>query len=265
MQKFFSWSSIFLCTLILIAKPVSLKAEELWDPLEPLNRKIFWFNDKFDYYIMEPIAEGYEDIMPDSVEECVGNFFSNLKFPVLLVSDVVQLKFGQALTHTRRFLLNSTVGFAGFFDVATAAGIKEHDEDFGTALGYYGIGEGPYLVIPFIGPSNLRDGFGLAVDSFISPLSYINYADVDSDTQWGVTVGTRALQLVDTRAGLLDAIDSAKEASVDFYLFMQAAYHQHRQGLIYDGNAPEEEDVFADDAEQVVYGDETASPEIEER
>ena len=218
----------------------SAYAEEPWDPIEPVNRGIFWFNDKFDYYIMEPVAQGYDDVMPGPVKESVTHFFKNLRYPQYLLSDLVQLKFGQAGTHTGRFLINSTLGLAGLFDVATEFGIEEQKEDFGIALAYHGVPSGPYLVIPFIGPSNLRDAVGLGVDTAVHPISMISYTNLSSNQKSAISLSLTGMRVVDLRYGLLDAVDAAKESSLDYYLFVQAAYYQHREGEIYDGKPPED-------------------------
>lgn len=258
------WCKILL-SLTLICPSLS-SAEEVYDPLEPINRGIFWFNDKFDVYLLEPVARGYDKVMPDTVQDSVGNFFENIRYPSYLVSDIIQLKFNQVGQHTARFLINTTLGLAGLFDVATEMGVKEHDEDFGVALAYHGVPAGPYLVIPFIGPSNLRDGIGLIADGFLSPVYYVGETDVDSSTEWVIVAGTKALQVVDTRANLFDAIETAKESSLDYYLFMQSAYYQYRRGVIYDGHPPDEfedEDFEADgDAEEVEVTTPPRSPNL---
>lgn len=222
-------------------------AEEPWDPIEPVNRGIFWFNDKFDYYVMEPVAEGYDDVMPEPVKEGVTHFFKNLRYPQYLLSDLVQLRFGEAGMHTSRFLINSTLGLAGLFDVATEFGIEDKKEDFGIALARYGVPSGPYLVIPFIGPSNLRDAVGLGVDTAVHPISLISYTNLTSNQRSAISLSLTGLRVVDLRYGLLDAVDAAKESSLDYYLFVQAAYYQHREGEILEGEVPyNDEDIESD-------------------
>ncbi len=213
---------------------------EVWDPIEPVNRGIFWFNNQFDRFLLEPVAEGYDYVLPKFIKKGVSNFFNNLKYPSHLLSDLVQLKFDQVGLHTSRFLLNSTVGIVGFMDIADFRfGLKEHREDFGTALGYYGIGGGPYLVLPLLGPSNVRDLVGEVVDGAINPINIITYAgSVPQATQNAIVHGTRALNVVNTRARLLEAVRTAKASAVDYYLFIQSAYRQSRQNDIYDGKPP---------------------------
>ena len=220
---------------------VAMAEDAINDPLETINRKIFAFNEGFDQYLMEPVAKGYDFITPDPVQEGVTNFFSNLKFPVFLVSDIVQLKLDQALIHTTRFLVNSTFGFAGIFDVAQHVSLPYHYDDFGTALGYHGIPGGPYLVIPFLGPSNVRDLVGRVVDSFLDPIFYLGEIDMSDDLVTGLKYGAKTLEIVQIRANNIRTIESAREASTDFYTFIQSSYFQYRQGLIYDGNVPDDE------------------------
>ena len=209
---------------------------EIYDPIESVNRGIFWFNDQFDIYLLEPVARGYDYIAPDPIQEGINNFFNNLGYPQYLVSDLVQLKFGQALEHTGRFILNSTIGVAGFVDVAKHLGLEHHREDFGLALAYHGVPAGPYIVLPFLGPSNLRDGIGLLVDTALDPTYWLAAGDIlKSNEEWIVSGSTTTLKFVHQRAQLFEAIETAKESSLDYYLFMQSAYYQHREGLLNDG------------------------------
>lgn len=218
-------------------------AQEVWDPIEPVNRGIFWFNDKVDRYLLEPVARGYDKITPDGVQRGVGNFFENLKFPVHFVSDVVQLRFDQAGTHLGRFLINTTVGIGGLFDVAKEVGLERHEEDMGTALAYHGVPDGPYLMLPFFGPSNLRDAVGLVGDTALNPLNALYLADnVDSQDRFVITTSVMGVKVIDQRARLIEAIDTARESSLDYYLFVREAYKQHRDGVIWDGNAPKSEE-----------------------
>jgi len=239
-------AALFLC-------PPTLSAEVIEDPLEPVNRGIFWFNDTFDIYIAEPVARGYEKIIPNQVRTSISNFFDNLGYPSQLVSDVAQLKFGQALDHTSRFVISSTMGVAGFFDVAKSLGYEKKENDFGLALAYHDVPPGPYLVLPFLGPSNVRDGFGKIVDFALDPFSWVGSYGLKDHEELTVQLAARSVQFINTRANLLEAVKAAKESSLDYYLFMQGAYYQYRQGLLYDGQVPaakalgdEEEDIFKD-------------------
>lgn len=224
---------------LLVSTGLSSAAAEVSDPLEPVNRAVFSFNDTLDVYLFEPIARGYDYITPQPIQRGVHNFFRNIKSPIYVVSDLVQLKFTQAGIHTGRFVVNTTLGGLGFVDVAKSFGMDHHPEDFGTALGYHGVPEGAYIVIPILGPSNVRDVFGRVVDVFLNPIQYITVVSDDGEP---VQIGLTALDAVDQRSRLLDAVDSAKETSLDYYSFVKNSYHQIRQNEIYDNDPPEEDE-----------------------
>lgn len=239
--------SLFGLLLPLLVPTLShAQVEEANDPLEPMNRGIFWFNDKLDIYVFEPVARGYDDNLPKPVKTGVSNFFDNLRFPMYLVSDLIQLKFGQAATHTGRFLINSTVGVLGVMDIAKDIDLEPHHEDIGTALGYWGVPGGPYLVLPFFGPSNLRDAVGFAADTALDPMLYYALYGPNNTTTVVVSAGATALNFINRRAQLIEAVETAKEASLDYYLFVRSSYHQIRQNQIYDNNPPAEVDEFGD-------------------
>jgi len=214
--------------------------EEPYDPIEPVNRAIFDFNDTLDVHVFEPVARSYRDNVPDVMRTGIGNFFENLRYPSYLVSDVVQGKFDQVLEHTGRFLVNSTLGILGFIDVADGIGLPMHDEDFGIGLAYHGVPAGPYLVIPILGPSNVRDGFGRIVDAFLDPIGWVGYSSLSAGTKVAIAASALGVKLIHTRAGLLQAVETGKESSVDYYLFVQGAYYQYRYGLVTDGKGDEE-------------------------
>lgn len=254
----FSRLTLFLSlALVITLSPFQITAAEednfdddqlISDPFEGFNRAMFWFNNQVDYILLEPLAEGYDFITPKPVKRSLGNFFENLNYPVYLLSDVVQLKFGQAGTHTGRFLINSTLGLGGLFDVASEFGLEEHQEDFGTALAHYGVGSGPYLVLPFLGPSSLRDAGGLVVDRFVHPSFWVPFIDKAAEVEVRNSFyGISGTEIIDTRASLLEPLRAAQEASLDYYSFLKNTYYQRRQNLIYDGFPPEEE--FFDDEE----------------
>ena len=231
-----------LLYFVMLAVPLCAVAEEIYDPLESVNRKIFWFNDKFDGYLLEPVARVYDKITPQLVQNGVDNVFENLSYPRYLLSDLVQFKFGQALSHTGRFVINTTVGIAGIIDVAENVGLEKHKEDFGITLAYHGVPPGPYLVLPFLGPSNLRDFVGRGVDYLVTPQYLLTYADMHWQEEWAIAGGITALDFVRTRVDLFEAVDAGKEAALDLYLFTQSAYYQYRKGVLYDGEVPEEEE-----------------------
>ena len=202
------------------------------DPLEPLNRGIYKFNDAVDKAVINPVATGYRETMPDLVRTAIGNFFSNLDDVLVLLNDLLQFKFDQAASDLGRLAWNTSVGIAGLIDVATPMDLPKHNEDFGQTLGYWGIGNGPYLVLPFFGPSTLRDTFGTTIDANFNPL--VQHTPVPERNS-GI-----AIHAVDTRARLLDAEKVLDEAAIDRYVFLRDAYLQRRRGLVYDGNPPRE-------------------------
>src|SRR5262249_28251117 len=136
------------------------------DPLEGMNRKVFWFNDKVDVYALEPVAKGWNWIAPDRVKQSVANFFQNLRFPIVTLNDLLQGKMVPAASDVGRFAVNTTVGVLGFFDPASGWGLEQHNEDFGQTLGWWHVPPGPYLVLPLLGPSSPRDAVGSLADSF---------------------------------------------------------------------------------------------------
>ncbi len=204
--------------------------EEASDPLEPINRAIYQFNDKVDEYALKPVAQGYQNVTPKPVQNGVHNFFENLEEPIIVVNDVLQGKFRQSLSDTARFILNSVFGIAGVMDVATPMGHPKHKEDFGQTLGTWGAGEGWYLVLPFLGPSTARDATGLLVDN---QMDLVTQHDEVRERNSAV-----AIRAVDDRAQLLSATKVRDTAALDPYLYTREAYRQHRWNRLYDGNPP---------------------------
>ncbi len=228
--------------------------EEAWDPFEPVNRGIFWFNDKADTYFMGPVSRGYDFIMPDFAQTGVKNLFNNLAYPVDFASDFITFDFEHMGLHTSRFLINSTLGLLGLFDVASSMGLDDVDTDIGLALKDNDVPAGPYLVLPLLGASNVRDGLSLGASAFIHPFAIVGYCDVRSGITDKLTIGGTSLNSLQTRVDAEEALKSAKEGSVDYYLFMQSAYYQYRNGKlkklrgeITDDNLPSEN---ADDSNE---------------
>lgn len=215
------------------------------DPLEKFNRHIFTFNEKVDKVVLKPVAQTYKAVVPKPVDEGVTNFFSNINDVVVVTNDILQLKFKQAATDTTRLLLNSTLGIFGVFDIASKVGLPKHQEDFGQTLGYWGFGSGPYLVLPFFGPSSLRDLTGRGVDILADPRVY--YAD-QAHLQ-NFFMASDVVKIVDMRADYLDMEQVLDTAALDRYTYLRDAYLQRRQYLVYDGNPPQEileEELFDD-------------------
>ena len=220
------------------------------DPLESMNRVIYGFNETVDVTIMKPVAKGYKAVMPNFAVKGVNNFYNNLRDVITVVNDLLQLKIEHAVYDSGRVILNSTVGILGFIDVHSMYGGDRRKEDFGQTLGHYGIGHGAYLVIPFLGPSSLRDGVGLATDTVLfDPIGYVK--DVRTRNQ------LRIVQFVDKRAELLHASDILGGASLDPYAFQRDAYMQYRQALVNDKSTDE---ISYEDPESASF-----EPYIEEK
>lgn len=206
------------------------------DPFETLNRKIYKFNDVVDRETLKPAAEIYRLLVPELVRTGISNVFSNINDVIVIANDLLQGKIEQAGSDLARLTLNSTVGLLGVLDVATSFGLEKHDEDFGQTLGYWGFGDGPYIVLPFIGPSNARDTAGWVGDYYTWPVTYL---EPDRDRNLII-----ALRLVVVRADLLEASRILETAALDPYQFVRDAYLQRRRNLVYDGKPPPDEDDF---------------------
>jgi len=244
MSTFTSQLKVGLLPLIVLLSGCAgtQRVEEYNDPLEKYNRVMYSFNDTVDRAIIKPVAQGYDFIMPDPISHGISNFFNNLNEITVIVNDLLQFKFAQAADDTGRFLLNSTVGIAGIFDVAGYAGHKKHDEDFGQTLAVWGVSSGPYFVFPILGPTTFRDGAGWLVDFNVTdPIAYVDHVPTRNQLY-----GTK---FFDTRANLLGVSKVLEEASLDEYAYVRSAHLQYRQNLIYDGNPPEDEDfdIFEED------------------
>jgi len=210
------------------------------DPWESYNRVMYQFNSDFDKTFWKPVAEGYQFIMPDPLDRGVTNFFNNLRDFTSAANNVLQFKMSHAVSDLGRVLVNSTLGLLGFIDVASNLDLPSYKEDFGQTLGAWGIGPGPYFVIPILGPSSVRDGLGLIPDWYTQPVAYID----DVKTRWALSL----TYAVDKRADLLGASRVMEEAALDPYTFTRDAYLQRRRNLVYDGNPPmSEEDDYLDD------------------
>ncbi|WP_333843358.1 MlaA family lipoprotein [Limnohabitans sp.] len=203
------------------------------DPLEPLNRSVFRFNDSLDENVLKPVATGYRDYTPTLVQTGVRNVFNNFSDVSAVLNNGLQLKGRQAASSLMRVVVNTTVGVYGLFDVATAIKLERYPEDFGQTLGYWGVRSGPYLVLPLLGPSTVRDTAGLPVDWHVDPVSNARIASFSPETQ--------ILRIVDRRAGYLAAGNLLNEASIDKYAFLRDAYLQRRRSQIFDGNPPDQD------------------------
>lgn len=198
------------------------------DPIEPFNRAMHTFNEGLDRVALKPLAQGYQAITPEPVQNGVRNFYSNLDDVTVFTNNLLQFKLEQATSDFLRIAFNTTFGLFGLIDISTPMGLKKHNEDFGQTLGRWGVGSGPYLVLPFFGPSSFRDGVGLAVDSMTTDLVYQN-DDVRSRNE------TVALRIISRRADLIDAKEAIDEAALDGYEFTRDFYLERREALVQDG------------------------------
>jgi phospholipid-binding lipoprotein MlaA len=240
-----------LLLILLGAAVASPAAAKNPDPWEPFNRAIFGFNEKLDRWIIEPVAKGYDFIMPDPVERCVSNFYDNLRMPLVLANDLVQFKPHAAGHDIGRVVVNTTVGLLGLFDVASKWGIYKSYSDFGLTMARYRVPRGPYFVIPLFGPSTTRDAVGRLVDSTAAAYTY--FIPV-----WG-SIAVSTLDLLNTRSRFIDEIAEGRASALDFYIYSREAYLQNRafkeQGKKV-GEA-EEEDLyyFDDELDEDLYDD----------
>ena len=202
------------------------------DPFEGVNRTVYVFNDKVDSWALKPVSRAYHNYLPSELRDRVRNFFANIADPMIGVNNILQGKFEDGFFDWVRFGFNTTVGLLGIHDVATDMGYEKHNEDFGQTFGRWGIGTGPYLVIPLIGSSDLRDGVGLGLDYYFDPMTGVR----GKDLRWGLW----AVRIVQVRTDLLDASRILEEAALDKYVFQRDAYLQRRRSLIYDGSPPRE-------------------------
>lgn len=216
----------------------------LADPLEPVNRSFDRFNRGLDRAVLKPVAKGYRAVLPNPVNNGITNFFYNLADINSAVNNLLQFKPDRALSDVGRIGLNTTVGLLGFIDVASKVGLKNYKEDLGQTLGYWGVGDKPYLVVPILGPSTLRDLVGRFGDVLMNPIYY---------TSEGIYWSLLAVRFIDTRARLLDTTDVLEEAAVDPYAFVRETYLQIRKNKIHDGDPPIEEMEFDD---EVIFDDE---------
>ena len=214
------------------------------DPWQGFNRAMYSFNDGLDRAILKPAAKGYQAITPDFVEQGVRNFFSNLDDVSVAVNNLLQGKIGNAFSDVGRIVVNSTIGLLGLFDVASPMGLRKHDEDFGQTLGKWGAGTGPYLTLPFFGPSTLRDSPSVIVDRFLlNPLTYV-------ELKTGERIAIVALDAVSVRAELLSLEETVEEISTDKYAFIRDAYLDRREFLVHDGAPPAGDSDLYDELEE---------------
>ena len=233
---------------------VMARYEEANDPLEPWNRGVLEFNRGFDDFVLRPIAIVYRHILPDVVRERIHLFLMNLRTPVILANDLMQGEPERAGETLERFVINSTVGVGGLFDIAAEWGLEPHNEDFGQTLAVWGVGEGPYLMLPFFGPSNPRDATGIAVDLFLDPLNYLL-----DDKYLLARFGTR---VVDERERHIENLDNLEATTIDFYAALRSLYRQYRDNEVRNRALPPPLPIPGISIER--YHDDDAPPVTEE-
>jgi len=210
--------------------PTSQTSQDPNDPYESTNRQVFEFNMKVDKYVALPVAKAYVDVVPGFARDGIHNFIANLDVPVTFGNDVLQGAADHAADSFGRFLINSTFGIGGLIDVAAKVGVREHESDFGETLGVWGVGPGPYLVLPVLGPSDPRDAFGYGVDIAMDPSTWITWR---SSTYF--LLGRGVMKIVDERARNIDTLNEIERTSVDLYATMRSLYRQHREAEIHGG------------------------------
>ncbi len=201
--------------------------DEIYDPIEPINRAIFSFNNVADRVVLEPIAKGYKKL-PSPIQSGISNFLSNLRTPLVVVNQILQGQGENAVQSTGRFLVNSTAGIFGLFDVADRIGLEEKEEDFGQTLATWGVGDGFYIVLPLFGPSNIRDTTGMVMTMVTDPM---NAYFVSEGEAWLVPMRTAA-NAVDQRSKIIDEVNALRDNSVDYYAAVRSSYYQNRKAAI---------------------------------
>ena len=201
--------------------------DEIYDPFEPVNRAIFSFNNVADRIVLEPIAKGYKKL-PSPIQSGISNFLSNLRAPLVVVNQILQGQGENAVQSSGRFIVNSTVGVLGLFDVAEKMGLEEKKEDYGQTLATWGVGDGFYIVLPLFGPSNLRDTSGMVLTMLTDP---INAYAVSEGEAWLVPMRT-ATNAVDQRSQIIDEVNALRDNSIDYYAAVRSSYYQNRKAAI---------------------------------
>jgi phospholipid-binding lipoprotein MlaA len=225
-----------LAAVVIALGGCATEARNPADPLEPLNRAVFTFNDNVDRAVLKPVAQGYRTVVPQLARTGVSNFFSNLEDVWISANNLMQGKVEFALGDLLRFTFNSTFGLLGVLDVASEMGLEKHNEDFGQTLGRWGVGAGAYLVLPLLGPATVRDACGRVADWQGDVVGNLDHVPT-RNTLYGARV-------VNDRANLFDATGILEEAALDKYTFVRDSWLQRRRSLVYDGSPPREPSDF---------------------
>lgn len=221
--------------------PNAAYKSEINDPIEPVNRAIFSFNNVLDLILLEPAAKIYNAVFPGFVRDSVQSFMRNLRSPLIIANNLLQGDIGDAGVASARFIINSTVGVAGLVDIASTQGLGYEEEDFGQTLAVWGLGDGFYLMLPVLGPSSLRDGVGRVGDMMADPVRIIAH---NTDNDW-IYYTRNAVEGLDNRARLVSAIEDLRKNSLDYYAAVRSAYAQKRASLVRDEN-PESSHAIPD-------------------
>ncbi|MAN72482.1 MAG: VacJ family lipoprotein [Henriciella sp.] len=224
------------------------------DPFEGFNRNVYAFNEAVDKAAIEPVARGYRAVVPEPARDGVHNVLTNIRQPVVFANSMLQGNAQASADTFGRFLINSTIGVAGIFDVASTLGVTEHNEDFGQTLGVWGVEPGPFLVLPLLGPSNFRDTFGIATDRALDPLTWTEF-ESDPDLDDHIAVGRTVLGLIDTRARLIEPIETLR-SQPEPYIALRRNYSSQREAAIRNGET--EADPYQDLPDFDVYDEESA-------
>ena len=229
------------CLTLAIASSLTLGAcasndqqyGEIYDPLEPYNRAVFSFNQGVDYVVLDPLTEAYRFIVPDVFRLAISNFLTNIKAPVYLVNELLQGDLDGAGLVTKRFVFNTFTGFGGLVDTASWEGLTYEPEDFGQTLAVWGVGSGPYMILPFFGPSTTRDSFGMLADMAMDPVNWYIWGE-DKDDLGFIRLGATVLT---TKDSVLDLQRDLKASSLDYYAATRSVWMQHREALINDNTS----------------------------
>ena len=252
MQTTIRVSALSLAVMTLLGCAAAPAQKDPRDPWERMNRTTYKFNDKLDRAVLRPVAHGYQKVTPSFVRTGISNFLDNLNYPIVVVNDLLQAKFLTAGRDTGRLLINTTLGIGGLLDPASSAGLQKNSNDFGLTLGTWGLHKGPYFVIPFLGPSDVRDGLARIPESYASPQNFIN-SDAARYSIWGVS-------LLDARYRLI-SVEAALDSAYDPYLFMKNAYLQRREFLVNGGQASPNSESDADKLlDQATQDEDQANP-----
>ncbi len=238
-KSVFGIISVVLCLFLVLGttacaksqKPnVAYKTQEISDPIEPINRFVFGFNDALDKVLITPIARGYNAVLPSFIRNSIQNFMHNLKSPLIIANNLLQGDLENAGNATARFIVNSTVGIAGLVDVAKTHGLPYKGDDFGQTLATWGVGDGFYLVLPILGPSSLRDTVGIATDSIADPVRIVT---LNTDYEW-LYYARNGIEGLDNRSRMIKAVDDLRRNSLDYYAAVRSTYSQKRAALTRD-------------------------------